>query len=767
MSKDSDGVITNLSVISSLAENKNQSDTETKSEEMRKKRRDRFFIFLDLHVSHFALKFFKLKKPRSAVDEQLSGSALRHMDSVDFSAASSTNTQEELAQKKQRMSRVIDDSARHHYSISPELEAKTQEAIHNKYGGREKAENAAKVIQQFYRQYRLKQSFRKLRAAKTRRLTLDSLNTELEQARKENQKQLESTQISTSSSESSTTTSSQKSPKRSPSSPPPNESVRGSKSDLDQSLMPQDKSAESRLSSISLDHRSDVSLLKQRESYAESDDSDEEEPSTKSRHPSEAKSFDSDSLIRNQRLSWVSGSVGSNTDLLRKRMYRIGLNLLNKKPEKGLAFLIKQGFVEDSPNVISNFLITRKGISRQVIGEYLGNGSDRSKKILKALCNQMDLADLDVDEALRKFQSSVRIQGEAQRVERLVEAFSQRYVESNPEIVRKLNNPDSIFVLAFAIIMLNTDAHSPSMRKEKRMSEEDFVNNLRGIDGGQDLDQKMLQNVYRRVKNKEFKSVDDHINQVLVIEQRIIGKKPTLALPFRRLVCYCRMYQVTDVTRPQRPGLHTREVFLFNDLLLVTKAKRRSQYTYRLDAPLTSLEVEYFGNEHYPHAVRIIKTGKVLITFSLPNQDDCKNFIQDISESILEVRQMESLRIEESLESLEEQKEAQKSPLTASRKLSSSLHNISISRDIAGSSSSTVSTAISAAADNSQANSRAQKARSLQLTSPDKPNSLMIGDRSLAAQGDNPQSPMSIFSIFSKNGRKNSQTAIDKIKEVH
>jgi len=88
-----------------------------------------------------------------------------------------------------------------------------------------------------------------------------------------------------------------------------------------------------------------------------------------------------------------------------------------------------------------------KGISRQVIGEYLGNGSDRSKKILKAVCNQMDLSDLDVDEALRKFQSSVRIQGEAQRVERLVEAFSQRYVESNPEITRKLNNPDSIFVL--------------------------------------------------------------------------------------------------------------------------------------------------------------------------------------------------------------------------------------------------------------------------------------------------------------------------------
>ena len=150
-------------------------------------------------------------------------------------------------------------------------------------------------------------------------------------------------------------------------------------------------------------------------------------------------------------------------------------------------------------------------------------------------------------------------QGEAQRVERLVEAFAQRYIEANPAVARKLENPDSIFVLAFAIIMLNTDAHSPSMRKEKRMTETDFINNLRGIDNGKDLDKQMLANVYNRVTTKEYKAQDDHINQVysevflfflyfrfkvLLIEQRIIGKKPVLALPYRRLVCYCRMYQV-------------------------------------------------------------------------------------------------------------------------------------------------------------------------------------------------------------------------------
>lgn len=43
-----------------------------------------------------------------------------------------------------------------------------------------------------------------------------------------------------------------------------------------------------------------------------------------------------------------------------------------------------------------------------------------------------------------------------------------------------------------------------------------------------------------------------------------------LALPHRRLVCYCRLYEVYDVSKKERPGVHQREVFLFNDLLMVS-----------------------------------------------------------------------------------------------------------------------------------------------------------------------------------------------------
>jgi len=64
--------------------------------------------------------------------------------------------------------------------------------IHKKYGGREKADKAARIIQESYRQYRLRQSFHKLRQAKRRRLTLDSLNSsnaEIETALKNHKKE--------------------------------------------------------------------------------------------------------------------------------------------------------------------------------------------------------------------------------------------------------------------------------------------------------------------------------------------------------------------------------------------------------------------------------------------------------------------------------------------------------------------------------------------------------------------------------------------------
>ena len=150
---------------------------------------------------------------------------------------------------------------------------------------------------------------------------------------------------------------------------------------------------------------------------------------------------------------------------IRKRQYRVGLNLFNKKPERGIAYLTKKGFLEASPRAVAKFFISRKGVSKQMIGEYLGNLQNPfNMAALDFFIEELDFAGLDIDVALRRFQTYFRMPGEAQKIERLMEVFGQRYCQCNPQVVARLRNPDTVFILAFAVIMLNTDLHTPSIK---------------------------------------------------------------------------------------------------------------------------------------------------------------------------------------------------------------------------------------------------------------------------------------------------------------
>ncbi|MEQ2157323.1 IQ motif and S7 domain-containing protein 3 [Goodea atripinnis] len=127
--------------------------------------------------------------------------------------------------------------------------------------------------------------------------------------------------------------------------------------------------------------------------------------------------------------------------------------------------------------------------------------------LYSCVVDEMDFSGMELDEALRKFQAHIRVQGEAQKVERLIEAFSilvthflysptnhcrflsknysfnansQRYCMCNPDVVQQFHNPDTIFILAFAIILLNTDMYSPNIKPDRKMLLEDFIRNLRG-----------------------------------------------------------------------------------------------------------------------------------------------------------------------------------------------------------------------------------------------------------------------------------------------
>ncbi|XP_054601628.1 IQ motif and SEC7 domain-containing protein 1 isoform X3 [Nothobranchius furzeri] len=361
---------------------------------------------------------------------------------------------------------------------------------------------------------------------------------------------------------------------------------------------------------------------------------------------------------RESRHSWDSPPF--NSDVVQRRQYRIGLNLFNKKPEKGIQYLIERGFVSDTPVGIARFLLERKGLSRQMIGEFLGNRQKQfNKDVLDCVVDEMDFSGMDLDDALRKFQAQIKVQGEAQKVERLIEAFSQRYCVCNPTLVRQFQNPDTIFILAFAIILLNTDMYSPNIKAERKMKLDDFIKNLRGVDNGQEIPRDLLVGIYQRIQKWELRTNDDHVSQVQAVERVIVGKKPVLSLPHRRLVCCCQLYEVPDPNRPQRTGVHQREVFLFNDLLVVTKIFQKKKtsvtYSFRQSFPLVDMQVHMFQNSYYPHGIRLTSASlggerKVLIVFMAPSQQDRTRFVSDLRESIAEVQEMEKYRVESELE---------------------------------------------------------------------------------------------------------------------
>ncbi|KAA3676788.1 IQ motif and SEC7 domain-containing protein [Paragonimus westermani] len=371
-----------------------------------------------------------------------------------------------------------------------------------------------------------------------------------------------------------------------------------------------------------------------------------------------------------------------NLEKRRKRLYRIGLNIFNKSPIKGVDFLIRYNFLDCSPDTIARFLLTRKGLSRIAIGDYLGNTKDEMAVVTtQQFMRELDFREQEVDEALRSLLSCFRTPGESQKIVHLLTEFQSAYVEQNSARVKaQFRNPDSVMVLAYAIVMLHTDMYSPNVRTQSKMTRDQFVRNLRGVDGGEDLDRNLLLAVYDRVHLCEMTVLPDHTDQVRKIQQHLTGplRPINLALPSRRLVCYCRLYEVPDKNKKERPGAHQREVFLFNDLLLVTKGVQKKRkdaaiaYQVRASLNLLGVRLITFETPHHPHGLELVlpiperteavnakesgltgsalppaSQARILITLNTKTMSDRARFMEDLQECILEVTEMDRLRIEE------------------------------------------------------------------------------------------------------------------------
>ncbi|WYZ46460.1 hypothetical protein EsH8_IX_000685 [Colletotrichum jinshuiense] len=195
----------------------------------------------------------------------------------------------------------------------------------------------------------------------------------------------------------------------------------------------------------------------------------------------------------------------------KKKIIIKGTSKFNENAKGGLAYLEAQGIIEDvkDPIAVARFLKGTSRVSKKVLGEYLSKKG--SESVLEAYMNQFDFSEKRVDEALRGLLETFRLPGESALIERIVTCFAEKYCsKAKPTEVA---NADAVFVLTYAIIMLNTDQHNPNLKGQKRMTVEDFARNLRGVNDGKDFAPEYLQEIFDNIRTNEIILPDEHDNK--------------------------------------------------------------------------------------------------------------------------------------------------------------------------------------------------------------------------------------------------------------
>ncbi|KAG0137586.1 hypothetical protein HOY82DRAFT_582922 [Tuber indicum] len=203
----------------------------------------------------------------------------------------------------------------------------------------------------------------------------------------------------------------------------------------------------------------------------------------------------------------ISGMVDDPSQIEKAKQRKTALveaiRKFNFKPKRGIKELIEKGFIKSSsPQHIAEFILANtNSLDKRTVGEYLGEGDAENIATMHAFVDAMDFSRMRFVDALRKYLQAFRLPGEAQKIDRFMLKFAERYISGNPNAFA---NADTAYVLAYSVIMLNTDQHSSKLKGKTRMTPDDFVKNNRGINDNADLPEEYLLAIYEEIRTNEI-----------------------------------------------------------------------------------------------------------------------------------------------------------------------------------------------------------------------------------------------------------------------
>uniref|UniRef100_A0A7I4BGS7 SEC7 domain-containing protein n=1 Tax=Physcomitrium patens TaxID=3218 RepID=A0A7I4BGS7_PHYPA len=150
-----------------------------------------------------------------------------------------------------------------------------------------------------------------------------------------------------------------------------------------------------------------------------------------------------------------------------------------------------------------------------MIGDYLGQHDEFPLAVMHAYVDALNFSGMKFDKAIRMFLNEFRLPGEAQKIDPIMEKFAERYCRDNPNLFK---NADTAYTLAYAVILLNTDAHNPMVTK--KITKSDFVRMNSSSDVDEHAAPELLEEIYESIVGEEIKLKDENSKRERSEERR-------------------------------------------------------------------------------------------------------------------------------------------------------------------------------------------------------------------------------------------------------
>ncbi|XP_049488412.1 PH and SEC7 domain-containing protein 3 isoform X6 [Panthera uncia] len=189
--------------------------------------------------------------------------------------------------------------------------------------------------------------------------------------------------------------------------------------------------------------------------------------------------------------------------------------LLETHSEMGSTEILEKETSESLSNGTSSNIEAAKRLAKRLyqldrfkrsdVAKHLGKNNEFSKLVAEEYLKFFDFTGMTLDQSLRYFFKAFSLVGETQERERVLIHFSNRYFYCNPDTIA---SQDGVHCLTCAMMLLNTDLHGHNIGK--KMTCQEFIANLQGVNEGGDFSKDLLKALYNSIKNEKLEwAVDD------------------------------------------------------------------------------------------------------------------------------------------------------------------------------------------------------------------------------------------------------------------